>query len=282
VSFHVVSQLLLHQCIAFFNLLSFILVVYPVFDLFHSVADMNQSLIDDGLVDKEKIGGMNYYWSFPAKKDRLQQIQYEKTIMEIANLEKDLIDANTALIEAQRGREDDGDDGEEAKAANDSDGKSNDVVENDENNMETDMTNDDSNNEPATKKTKTLNRKQKLQRLQEIEQFKTKALIELEKLKENDPQAIADLEQELRFVHQAANRWTDNIFNCQTYLVKKRGMNKKDTYKLLGITDSFDCTFNSYWFVYAVISTIMYPISCNAFFTFWLLRLLDPDDKATK
>jgi hypothetical protein len=215
-----------------------------------SVADMNQSLVDDGLVDKEKIGGANYYWSFPAKKDRLQQIQYEKTIMSIANLEKELIEANAALIEAQRGREDD-DDGiteGEATVANE---ERNEGEVKDENSMEVDQTDEckigseveTDDIQPATKKTKVMSRKQKLQRLQEIEQSKVKALAELEKLKENDPQAIADLEQELRFVHQAANRWTDNIFNCQSYLVKKRGMNKKDTYKLLGITDSFDCKY---------------------------------------
>eukprot|EP00957_Ditylum_brightwellii_P110959 8462377-Ditylum_brightwellii.AAC.1 len=35
----------------------------------NTVADVNQGLVDDGLVDKEKIGGSNYFWSFPAKKD---------------------------------------------------------------------------------------------------------------------------------------------------------------------------------------------------------------------
>ena len=89
-----------------------------------------------------------------------------------------------------------------------------------------------------------MSRKEKLQRLQEINDAKVKALQELEQMKENDPQAIIDLEKELQLVHQAANRWTDNIYNCQSYLIKKRWMDKKQAMKLLGITDSFDCTYD--------------------------------------
>ena len=66
---------------------------------------------------------------------------------------------------------------------------------------------------------------------------------ELEKLQENDPQAIADLEGELKLVKEAANRWTDNIFSCQDYLVKKKAMPKKEAYTLLGINGDFDCEF---------------------------------------
>ena len=43
----------------------------------------------------------------------------------------------------------------------------------------------------------------------------TEKTAELEKLKENDPQAIADLEKELKLVTEAATRWTDNVFACQ-------------------------------------------------------------------
>ncbi len=77
----------------------------------------------------------------------------------------------------------------------------------------------------------------------ELKAAKKAAEEELEKLKQNDPQAIADLEAELKFVKEAANRWTDNIFACQDYLVKKRGMPKKEAFKILGINGDFDCEF---------------------------------------
>ncbi len=32
-----------------------------------SVKDVVQSLVDDGLVDSERIGTSNYFWSFPSK-----------------------------------------------------------------------------------------------------------------------------------------------------------------------------------------------------------------------
>jgi len=83
-------------------------------------------------------------------------------------------------------------------------------------------------------------RSQKLARLSEISKERAALESELESLKENDPQALADLEKELRYVTDAANRWTDNIFNCKSYLVKKRGMDKKQALKILGISEEFD------------------------------------------
>jgi hypothetical protein len=32
-----------------------------------TIKDVVQSLVDDGLVELEKIGSANYYWSFPSK-----------------------------------------------------------------------------------------------------------------------------------------------------------------------------------------------------------------------
>jgi Leucine zipper with capping helix domain len=141
------------------------------------------------------------------------------------------------LLDAQRGREED--------SVLEPEVKSNEGVFNDDEDNATNGKREDeepnTGETPVAKKPKLMNRAQKLQRLQEIAQFKTAALAELESLKENDPQAIADLEHELHLVHQAANRWTDNIYNCQSYLTKKRGMGKKEAMKLLGITDTFDC-----------------------------------------
>ena len=84
-------------------------------------------------------------------------------------------------------------------------------------------------------------RAQKLAKLSEMNKKKAAIEKELETLKENDPAALADLEKELKLVTEAANRWTDNIFECKTYLVKKRGMDKKEAMKIIGITANFDC-----------------------------------------
>ncbi len=86
-------------------------------------------------------------------------------------------------------------------------------------------------------------RVKKLARLAEVAKKKKEVEKELESLKENDPAALADLEKELTLVRSAAHRWTDNIFECQSYLVKKRGMDKKDVLRILGITANFDCKY---------------------------------------
>ncbi|KAL7523339.1 hypothetical protein ACHAWF_000482 [Thalassiosira exigua] len=79
-----------------------------------SIAGVNQSLVDDGLVDKEKIGGFNYLWSFPAKKDRLNELVHEETLKKIDALRSSIREAEARLADAKRGREE-GKSGERAK-----------------------------------------------------------------------------------------------------------------------------------------------------------------------
>lgn len=163
--------------------------------LYSSAQDVNNALIDDGLVDKAKIAGANFFWSFPAKKDRLLQIQHHERLSNITKLKARVEEATLQLQDAKRGRE------------------------------------EDENNSRATK----------LQKLKDMAQETLQLQAQLDQLRENDPQALADLEKELQLCTEAANRWTDNIFNCQSYLVKKRGMDKKQVQKILGITSAFDC-----------------------------------------
>ena len=147
-----------------------------------------------GLVDKEKIGGSNYFWSFPAKRDRKMQIDHDQTLASIELLKTKITESSARLADAKRGREDEN--GERGK---------------------------------------------KLARLASLTAERKAAEEELDTLKENDPQALADLEKELKLVKDAANRWTDNIFTSKTYLTKKRGLDNKEAYRILGITSAFDC-----------------------------------------
>ena len=183
----------------------------------NSIPEIHQSLIDDGLVDKEKIGGSNYFWSFPAKKDWMAQKDHEQTLKKIEELKPRVEEAKAKLADAKRGREeivvdDDGDDGDDG---------------------------DEKKKKPET-------RASKLARLSDLTKKRKALEAELETLKEFDPAALADLEKELRLVTEAANRWTDNIFICKSYLVKKRGMDKKQAMKILGISDTFDCKWNTH------------------------------------
>jgi len=175
----------------------------------NSIPDIHQGMIDDALVEKAKIGGSNYFWSFRAKKDRMAQIQHGKTLELIEEIKPKVAEAEARLSDAKRGREeDDEEDGDEDKGCKSA---------------------------PSGG-----GRAKKLARLTQLGKEKAALEKELEKLKENDPAALADLEKELRFVTQAAHRWTDNIFECKSYLVKKRGMQKKEACKFLQISSEFD------------------------------------------
>ena len=149
-------------------------------------------------MDKDKIGGSNYYWSFPAKKDRLLQLEHDDTLRKINELRSSVKDAEARLADAKRGREE-----EEA-------------IEN----------GDGGDDEGKSKNVET--RASKMARRVTLQAELAKSQIELEKLKQNDPREIANLEKELTLVTDAANRWTDNIFSCKDYLVKKRGMMKAE------------------------------------------------------
>lgn len=180
-------------------------------------------MVDDALVDKEKIGGSNYFWSFPAKKDREMQIKHEAVLKEIEKLQGSVQDANAKLADAKRGREDEE---EQEKAGEEGGGTAEEGG---------------GVKRPAAKAGGGGGRAAKLARLHEIDAEKKKLAAEIESLKENDPSALADLEKEHKLVVEAANRWTDNVFNCKSYLVKKRGMDKKEACRILGITSGFDC-----------------------------------------
>ena len=205
------------------------------------MADIHAGLVDDCLVEKEKIGGSNYFWSFPAKADRQAQLEHQRTVQEIETLKQELEETQANLASAKRGREEDDDNDSNTDGPFDKENNNNNLEVSNScgggNAEDTPATSDDNNKNDelpqALPKTKRLKRSQKLARLAMVAKERAALETELKTLKENDPQALADLQHELTLVTQAANRWTDNIFNCQTYLVKKRNMNKKDVVRII-------------------------------------------------
>jgi len=112
----------------------------------------------------------------------MRQLEHEETVRKIEVLGKDIVEAEVKLADAKRGREEEeeggnGDGGEEGE--------------------------------------KPMTRAAKMARRSELVKSVAEKTAELDKLKENDPQAIADLEKELKLVTEAATRWTDNVFACQ-------------------------------------------------------------------
>ena len=68
-----------------------------------SVKDVLQSLVDDNMVDSERVGTSNYYWAFPSKalharKHKLQDL--EKQVTEIPSqsiCSQDILRVNTEM-----------------------------------------------------------------------------------------------------------------------------------------------------------------------------------------
>ena len=83
-------------------------------------------------------------------------------------------------------------------------------------------------------------RAKKLKKLADLRAAKVAREAELEILKENDPMVVEELRKELRMCRDAANRWTDNLFACKSYLTKKRGLAKKEAEQMVGISSAFD------------------------------------------
>jgi len=66
---------------------------------------------------------------------------------------------------------------------------------------------------------------------------------QFESMKENDPAEVARRVSEVEACKSAANRWTDNILELRSWLVKKRGMSSKeakDALKQMGISVDLD------------------------------------------
>lgn len=156
-----------------------------------TIKDVLQSLVDDSMVDLEKIGSANYYWSFPSKALCFKQKQVDGLKAEIAALEAKVTEGETTVAELTTGREESDD------------------------------------------------RTTKLARLTELEAEETKLQSQIDMHRENDPAVLEDLEAKRKTCHEAANRWTDNIFAIQKY-VKGMGVDMKEFNKGFGIKDDFD------------------------------------------
>lgn len=73
-----------------------------------TIKDVNQSLVDDGLVLSDKIGSANFYWSFPSQafqslKVRVEDIEQkvEQTEQSVENLKRKIAEARETRVESE-------------------------------------------------------------------------------------------------------------------------------------------------------------------------------------
>lgn len=84
---------------------------------------------------------------------------------------------------------------------------------------------------------------ERTQLLAELKQEKdaTKELqLELQKYAENDPELYHKKEKASQIAKEAANRWTESIWEMQSYCINKFGMERQLFDQTFGIKDDFD------------------------------------------
>ncbi len=71
-----------------------------------SVKEVLQSLVDDNLVDSDKIGTSIYFWAFPSKAAAGRKRRLEELEQKVDDSKRRLVAAEEKITEARKGRED--------------------------------------------------------------------------------------------------------------------------------------------------------------------------------
>mmetsp|Transcript_5004 Transcript_5004/g.19999 ORF Transcript_5004/g.19999 Transcript_5004/m.19999 type:complete len:206 (-) Transcript_5004:146-763(-) len=157
-----------------------------------AVKEINQSLVDDNLVEAEKIGSGMFFWSFPSKR-------FQTLTLEIKQHEEEIERCKSQTASTQQRIQ------AETATRQPSDG-----------------------------------RKRKLAEYQELKTLHERQKAQEAHLKENDPKVIAALEKSANDGRDAANRWTDNLWQIKSWLVKKKNVERKRADQMLGLSADFD------------------------------------------
>uniref|UniRef100_A0A0C9QLA0 Meiotic nuclear division protein 1 homolog n=1 Tax=Wollemia nobilis TaxID=56998 RepID=A0A0C9QLA0_9CONI len=160
-----------------------------------TVKDVVQSLVDDDLVSKDKIGTSVFFWSLPSCAGNQLRHAHSKLEDDLASAKEKQAELVLQKESLQKGRED------------------------------------------------SVEREAALNDLRKIEEQYRKLKEELERYADNDPTTVDAMRNASEVAHEAANRWTDNIFALQHWCSSNFPEAKErleHLYREVGITESFD------------------------------------------
>ncbi|PWA40577.1 Meiotic nuclear division protein 1 [Artemisia annua] len=160
-----------------------------------SVKDVVQSLVDDDLVSKDKIGTSVYFWSLPSCAGNQLRNVTKKLESELQSSKKRHVELVEQCESLKKGRED-------------SDAREEALIE-----------------------------------LKAIEQKYHSLKAELGQFADNDPATFEAMKEATKVAHDAANRWTDNIFTMRQWCSKNFPQAKEQLehlYNEVGITEDLD------------------------------------------
>ena len=156
-----------------------------------SIKDVLQSLVDDNMVDAEKIGSSNYFWGFSSKlqmkkKSRIRQME---SSTESLRIEETALQESIEDLRSSRSHPD---------------------------------------------------RSQKLEQLQNARNELASCQKELDAWKQNDPSVLLEYDEKISKARDGANRWTDNVWCCESYVRKKFNVDSKTFWREIELPDDMD------------------------------------------
>ncbi|XP_068202434.1 meiotic nuclear division protein 1 homolog [Palaemon carinicauda] len=157
-----------------------------------AVKDVVQSLVDDSMIDSEKIGTSIYFWAFPSKALSTRKRKIDELQARLQDSDKRLKLSQKKLEDAKIGREE----GE--------------------------------------------GREEVLERLAELEAKRNELLEDIQKYRDCDPEVLNEMKNGIQVAHDAANRWTDNIFSVKTWCKNKFFLEDSVINKQFGIPEDLD------------------------------------------
>ncbi|KCV70975.1 hypothetical protein H696_01922 [Fonticula alba] len=157
-----------------------------------TVKEVLQSLVDDRIVDSEKVGSSIYYWAFPSK-----------AVQGTKRRRDDL----AASVEDERQKR--------AKLQSDLD-------------------------EALLTRPPSEERTRDLAELAALEAENARLREKIDKYKAMDPEVIEAKQKETKELLDAANRWTDNLFNIQSYCSNKFSLAPSEFRASFNIPEDFD------------------------------------------
>lgn len=157
-----------------------------------AVKDVVQSLVDDAMIDTEKIGTSVYFWAFPSKAISTRKRKTDELESRLKDTNKRLKTSQAKLDDAKVGREE----GED--------------------------------------------RQEVLEQLAQLESTKDQLTKEIQKYHDSDPEVLNEKKESIQVAHDAANRWTDNIFAVKSWCKNKFFIEEATLNKQFGIPEELD------------------------------------------
>lgn len=165
-----------------------------------SIPDVIKSLVDDKLIEQDKIGSGNFFFSFPAA-------AYLAAQSKVSTLEQTITNEENMIKELEHRLQ----------------------------TLTTERTGSSSSSSGAA-----LQRTNKLSQLEALKGQSLALDKALTVHAENDPAVMDELRKKAQILKISSDRWTDNVYSLRSHLIKKFGREPKEVDKLLGINDSFD------------------------------------------